>query len=567
MNPFTYQFFLSAIQSCNDEMLMFFIDEAVGIYCRITGITVGPRPSSPKDYKAEYADAYEVANYAVFKVARKIGSYNPQQGEFRPYLRKALENAIKDILQEDGKGDFFNKTAQKKKKRQEEEPEVHQRVNIDSFNSSDRDSPEPDDEASERAERIMRHKNDALEAMIKFVDTLPEMKRAALYASAFGQALRPEMENYGRNYADILAGIYNTTAIYIRKLAADGKKDALAEVRRQGFNENSMAEVSMGYIQARTPEQDINDKVLKAVSELDPYQQFMFLRHLSGKYGDNVNSINEKNSLMSIWGDLARRSGGVQLRAEDLHQAKDKLIKELKDVINDPGKRMLNSVYPGHLINVIKAALTATPDIDGVLPVIYDPHSLLNEEEMLLLKASLILPFELDPYKSLEDILDNLGVKVIVEPGKPIRKLPPELQPDEIENWLAMKVRGKYCPDEKVIKLFPDNMRDEYDGKRMKELLVSTLAHEVMHAYFDRPQGPEKFPYVFSVEEPLAEFGMLVFLHENKLFHRWAAMDVASKRTVYRYGFALFLQHREELVGSKVTPTRRDLERYRRRVI
>ena len=31
MNPFTYQFFLSAIQSCNEEMLMYFIDEAVGI--------------------------------------------------------------------------------------------------------------------------------------------------------------------------------------------------------------------------------------------------------------------------------------------------------------------------------------------------------------------------------------------------------------------------------------------------------------------------------------------------------------------------------------------------------
>lgn len=292
MNPFTYQFFLAAIQSCNDEMLMYFIDEAVGIYCRITGITVGPRPSSPKDYKAEYADAYEVANYAVFKVAQKIGSYNPQE-EFRPYLDKALGNTIKDILREDGKGDFFNSVAHRKRNR-EEEPELHQRVNIDSFNSSDRDSPEPDDEASERAERIMRHKNDALEAMIKFVDTLPEMKRAALYASAFGQALRPEMENYGRNYADILAGIYNTTAIYIRKLAADGKKAALAEVRRQGFNEKSMAEVSMGYIQARTPVQDINDQVLRAVSELDPYQQFMFLRHLSGKYGDNVNSINEK---------------------------------------------------------------------------------------------------------------------------------------------------------------------------------------------------------------------------------------------------------------------------------
>lgn len=564
MNPFTYQFFLSAIHSCNDRMLMYFIDEAVGIYCRITGKTVGPRPASPKDYNAEYADAYEVANYAVFIVARKMGSYNPQE-EFRPYLRKALENAIKDILKEDGEGDFFNKTAHRKKKR-DEEPEQHQRVNIDSFNSPDRESPEPDSEASERAGRIMKHSNDALEAMIKFVDSLPEMKRAALYASAFGQALRPDLENYGRNYADILAGIYNTTAIYIRKLAAQGKKAALAEVRRQGFSESSMAEVSMGYIQVRPPVQDINDKVLKAISELDSYQQFMFLRHLAGTNDNNSSDLKENNSPMSIWSDIHKRSNGEAVRIEDLPQAKKRLVQILRDIISDSGRMALPRVYPGKLIETIKTALTDTPSIAKVLPEIQDPLILLTKEVKFLLQACLLLPFSLGNYESLDDILNDLGVRIIIEPGKPKRTIPPELQPEDIEGWLAMKLRGLYCPDEKVIKLFPENMKEEYEGKCMYELLVSTLAHEAMHAYFDRPQDNKALPYIISVEEPLAEFGMLVFLYENRLFYHWAQKDVCSKRTVYRYGYALMSQHLAELRDSSDTHTRRDLERYKRRL-
>lgn len=564
MNPFTYQFFLSAIHSYNDKMLMYFIDEAVGIYCNLTGKAVGPRPASPKDYNAEYADAYEVANYAVFIVARKMGSYNPQE-EFRPYLRKALENAIKDILKEDGEGDFFNKTAHRKKKRDEEQ-EQHQRVNIDSFNSPDRESPEPDSEASERAGRIMKHSNDALEAMIKFVDSLPEMKRAALYASAFGQALRPDLENYGRNYADILAGIYNTTAIYIRKLAAQGKKAALAEVRRQGFSESSMAEVSMGFIQVGPPVQDINDKVLKAVSELDSYQQFMFLRHLAGTNDNNSSDLKENNSPMSIWSDMEKRSAGALIREEDLPQAKKRLVQILRDIISDSGRMALPRVYPGKLIGTIKTALTDTPYIAKVLPEIQDPLILLTKEEKFLLQACLLLPFKLGPYESLGDILHDLGVRVIIEPGKPKRTILPELLPEDIEGWLAMKLRGLYCPNEKVIKLFPENMKEEYEGKCMYELLVSTLAHEAMHAYFDRPQDNKALPYIISVEEPLAEFGMLVFLYENRLFYHWAQKDVCSKRTVYRYGYALMSQHLAELRDSSDTHTRRDLERYKRRL-
>lgn len=251
--PFTYDHFVQSIQS--EEMLLYYIDEAVAIYCVLTGRPVGPRPASPKDYSPEYAEAFEAANLAVFKVYRKIGSYDPSKGVFKKYLDKALSNAIKDILEENGRG------------------------NLPSLED---EGVEPDTEASDRDRREREHKDKALETMIRYIDTLPEMKRAAIYASAFGQILRPDLEGYGRNYADILARIYNTSALYIRKLANDGKKAAIAEARRQGFSERSMAGVSMGYLQVVRPEESIEDRVLRAISELDEYRQFIFLRHLAG---------------------------------------------------------------------------------------------------------------------------------------------------------------------------------------------------------------------------------------------------------------------------------------------
>lgn len=526
MNPFTYQFFLSAIHSYDDKMLMYFIDEAVGIYCNLTGKAIGPRPASPKDYKAEYADAYEVANYAVFIVARKMGSYNPQE-EFRPYLRKALENAIKDILKEDGEGDFFNKTAHRKKKR-DEEPEQHQRVNIDSFNSPDRESPEPDSEASERAGRIMKHSNDALEAMIKFVDTLPEMKRAALYASAFGQALRPDLENYGRNYADILADIYNTTAIYIRKLAAEGKKAALAEVHRQGFSESSMAEASMGYIQATTPVRDINDNVLDAISELDSYQQFMFLRHLSGTgngntpLGENVpisfvyrtenNAFltqSQEDILNLIEGftpfpfaefdsfrELRQRTGLSVIISDrnGLCKILEECIKRIDDVIADYKKSgaWSNSVFSKNIEREIFRRLEWAK---GQLVIAKNPQS---------------------------ELVPLLGLYS--------RKL----------LW--------FDSENPAVFLFADNIKDYAERKTVpsEHVFGIVFVHEMMHAYYDAFNS-FGFPAKERLEEAFAEFGMLTFIErsfgvQSQLYNdAQVNVEDKNKNGPREYGFGLDL--------------------------
>ena len=277
--PFTYEHFNHAFGLLNEEMLMYYIDEAVGIYCRLKGIRVGPRPASSKDYPPQYSDAFEAANYAVYIAATKMGSYDSQK-EFRPYLDKVLENTLKDILKADGQGDFFDQTS--KKKHKDDEPEKHSRVDVERFRVAADNASEPDSVVSDTAERVRKHKDDAFEAMIRFIDSLPEVKRSAIYASAFGQILRPDLEGYGRNYADVLAEIYNTTALYIRQLATEGKKAALAEARRLGFNERSMSDVCLGMIQVRvnTPPNPY-DEVLQATDKLDSYQQFMLLRHLA----------------------------------------------------------------------------------------------------------------------------------------------------------------------------------------------------------------------------------------------------------------------------------------------
>ena len=201
-----------------------------------------------------------------------------------------------------------------------------------------------------------------------------------------------------------------------------------------------------------------------------------------------------------------------------------------------------------------------------------------------------------EKYSSIDDILDQLGVNVILESGIVSKRgVPKELEEakkfweekcrklceenrgtnnDEIEkakgikgmvdkdidSWGMMLLRGCYIPDKNVIKLYPNEMEKEYGGMRMEELIVSTLAHETMHAYFNRP-GHNNYPYAVLVEEPLAEFGMLLYLKEtNCVFYNWAKVDVASKKTCYRYGSNLMDQH---LSAGQSSSLRKYLEDYK----
>ena len=207
---------------------------------------------------------------------------------------------------------------------------------------------------------------------------------------------------------------------------------------------------------------------------------------------------------------------------------------------------------------------------DDISFKLVDEKGLLSSFETVCMKKSTLLKFKLGKYVSICHLLEDLNIPVIIVPGIEKRSAPLQLWENkvylerkgddkhaawvaaQIRLWEEMPLRGLYDSAEKVIKLFPQEMRTEYNGEKMEQLLVSTLAHEAMHAYFDRP-GHEHLPYVVSVEEPMAEFGMLLYLYENQeesvikgFYDDWAVADVTSKKTCYRYGYALMQQHLKE---------------------
>ena len=229
---------------------------------------------------------------------------------------------------------------------------------------------------------------------------------------------------------------------------------------------------------------------------------------------------------------------------------------------------------------------------------------LLTKEETLLLQACTLLPFKIGSFSSIDDLLGKLGVCIQIAPGIKNHVVPSEILKendywekelkkwkedspeykeiwdilkkigDEISAWEEFQIRGEYLRDDKIIKLYPEEMQMERDrdgrktpGLSMYSLLVSTLAHESMHAYFDRTVR-HSLPYVGRVEEPLAEFGMLLYLYETnqKYIFNWARNDVRSKRTYYRYGDALMSLHLATEDADGYSLTRRDLERYKRPV-
>lgn len=232
-----------------------------------------------------------------------------------------------------------------------------------------------------------------------------------------------------------------------------------------------------------------------------------------------------------------------------------------------------------------------------------DNHHLLTANQTQLLHQNAGEPFSFGGFKSLDDILTQLDVEVIIEPGIVYHSVPESLKDaaafwkglagckspsnyrithlkdftfhnanldstkivddcdvyetainiyekirKEKESLSRMPIRGLYDPEKNCIKLYPEEMRQEYSGMRMNELLISTLAHETMHAYFNRPNH-DKYPYIYFVEEPLAEFGMLVYLHQTgSSYYGWAFNDVRGKRTCYHYGAQINLSNSSNIL-------------------
>ena len=213
---------------------------------------------------------------------------------------------------------------------------------------------------------------------------------------------------------------------------------------------------------------------------------------------------------------------------------------------------------------------------------IIDKNTLLTPIQKSLLEQSASKPFRLGDFVSLDNILTKLNVDVHIESGKPTRSVDDyydkareywkkeyekllEMHRRNPENeyireklqkaerklgrsrcerkaHLLMRLLGLYDSKKNVIKLFPEAMA-KANPNTMNEYLVSTFAHEVMHAYFNRP-GHDKYPYAMFVEEPLAEFGMLLYLHEtHSKYYDWAHDNVSNKRCCYGYGANIMDQY------------------------
>ena len=210
---------------------------------------------------------------------------------------------------------------------------------------------------------------------------------------------------------------------------------------------------------------------------------------------------------------------------------------------------------------------------------IIDRKSLLSPAQKNLLTNCAQKSFKLGKYTSLDDIVTKLKVDVFIEPGKPTysvdnyyneaieyrKKVVEQLRErmrvdkslqDEYRKALekyerlfsekmahaSMSLLGLYNSQKNIIKLYPEAMAAA-DASKMDEYLVSTLAHEVMHAYFNRPRH-KSFPYAMFVEEPLAEFGMLLYMHETQSpYYKWAHDNVSKKNCCYRYGADIMDQY------------------------
>ena len=225
---------------------------------------------------------------------------------------------------------------------------------------------------------------------------------------------------------------------------------------------------------------------------------------------------------------------------------------------------------------------------------IIDQNALLTSEQKDLLRENANKAYSFGGFISLDDIVTRLKVDVIIEQGTPIRCVDDYYEKAidywrKVYNQLAERARldeslwnecqkaerklgrlyserqahssmillGLYDSQKNVIKLFPEAMA-KANPNTMNEYLVSTFAHEVMHAYFNRP-GHDKYPYAMFVEEPLAEFGMLLYLHEtHSNYYDWAHDNVSNKNCCYGYGANFMYQY---LGGDK--SLRKILEEYK----
>ena len=536
LRPFTLEHLNAAILSGREQMLACYVDEAIGIYCNIRGKAVGPRPARMSDCSGSYGEAYYIACNAIYEVWTKIGkSFDPSR-DFKKYFTKALSNKILDLLESGGRTDLLSQPLKSKSK----DDAFNKLSKVDADGYWGDSGSEPDNVDPDKQEKIRKFMSDELDALLKYIDGLPEKERTVFLASDFGRAFSSSSDKYGRDYAEALAEKYHTSAGYIRKLAAIEKKKALDAVQKQGFNKRTFTAIEL--IQAKPNYVETYDKVIEATEKLTPFEQFFLLKHIGDLKEERAQSIIQKSFSDSM---------------EIIH--KDLLTNKEQCLVNEVlGFMFTESIcfqdYRDVLVMELspKAPPTRTKEIDRsdleseLNQLIAIQEGIQKEHREALSQSDNSFFFEKeDLLKRAQELQIKLGV--LGQMTLAIQKLLEE-NPESIID-LSMNVLGEFVPSPspKVVLYLRGYESD--DPERYKPI-VSTLVHELFHAVnFFKSEGNRSLR---ELDEPMVEFAAGVFLkalsevkEEFAAICDWHKRDVARKASgigeIACYGFGRYL--------------------------
>jgi len=107
-------------------------------------------------------------------------------------------------------------------------------------------------------------------------------------------------------------------------------------------------------------------------------------------------------------------------------------------------------------------------------------------------------------------------------------------------NVPAMEILGEYKPQDHNIYLYIETIQAKSNNPAILEnYILTTYIHEMLHAYFDRERI---YPYIFEIEEGLAEGGTLLYLDsiQSKCL-AWAVNNIQNKKIAeYSKGAKLY---------------------------
>lgn len=545
LRPFTLEHLNAAILSGREQMLACYIDNAIGIYCNITGKSVGPRPKRMSEYSGSYGNAYYIACNAVYEVWTRIGgSYDPSR-EFKPYYETVLRNEISDILKSGGRTDLLSQPASSKSRN--DAFSKLSRVDADGYWGDS--GSEPDNTDPDRQERVRQFISDELDALIRYLDSLPEKERTVFLASDFGRAFSPSPDKYGRDYAEALAEKYHTSAGYIRKLAALQKKKALEALQKQGFNKRAFTAIEL--IQAKPGYTETYDKVMEATEKLTPFEQFLLLMHIEDMKEDRQNQTisNANTSVMNI----INKNLLTEVEQKKFNEVLGyKLFESI--CFNDYSDRMEIEISPEKKTRIGKKIdLTRLKEsFDEAKAAEHREWEHYHELQRLAKacteadkKHEILIKIQLQQVKCgvAEQILSS------------IRELLNNIKGDGITPSIDLMGEFSEFPSPKVT-IYLGNIAG---GDERYKNLIPTLIHEMFHAVNYFQSGGSHA--LREVDEPMVEFAAGVFLKElSKVRVEYDIIAarhkslVRDKQTSYGeiacYGFGHYLMENAESLSS-----------------